>query len=72
MGAQSRRGGAKRKGERESQAGAASMEPDAGLRPTNREIVTWAEIQSQMPNRLNPSGVPRGFLFLRWNEDPII
>ena len=38
------RGGAQREGDTESEAGsrlrAVSTEPDAGLRPTNREIVT--------------------------------
>ena len=38
------RGGAEREGDTESEAGsrlqAASTEPDAGLEPTNREIMT--------------------------------
>ena len=40
--------GAEREGDTESEAGsrlrAVSTEPDAGLEPTNREIVTWAEV----------------------------
>ena len=42
------RGGAEREGETESEAGsrlrAVSTEPDAGLEPTNREIMTRAKI----------------------------
>ena len=45
------RGGAERegdKGDAEPEAGsrlrAVSTEPDAGLEPTNREIMTWAEV----------------------------
>ena len=34
------------------------MEPDAGLEPTNCEIVTRAEIESQEPNRLSHLGTP--------------
>ena len=41
-------GGAERKGDRESEAGsrlrAVSTEPDAGLEPTSREIMTWVEV----------------------------
>ena len=37
-----------REGDTESKAGsrlwAVSAEPDAGLKPTNREIMTWAEV----------------------------
>ena len=43
-----RGGGAERKGDTESEAGsrlwAVSIESDAGLEPTNREIMTWAEV----------------------------
>ena len=42
-------GGAEREGDRESKAGsrlrAVSTEPDAGLEPTNCEIVTWAKVR---------------------------
>ena len=41
-------GGAEREGDTESEAGsrlwAVSTEPDAGLEPTNCEIMTWAEV----------------------------
>ena len=41
-------GGAEREWDTESEAGsrlrAVSTEPDMGLEPTNREIVTWAEV----------------------------
>ena len=43
------RGGAERKGDTESEAGsrlqAVSTEPDVGLEPMNREIMTWAEVR---------------------------
>ena len=43
-----RRGGPEREGDTESAAGsrlrAVSTEPDAGLKLTNREIMTWAEV----------------------------
>ena len=35
-----------------------SAEPDAGLEPMNREIVTWAEIKSQTLNWLSHPGTP--------------
>ena len=42
------REGAEREGDREFKAGprlqAVSTEPDAGLEPTNRETMTWAEV----------------------------
>ena len=42
------RGGTEREGDAESEAGsrlrAVSTEPDAGLEPTNREIMTCAEV----------------------------
>ena len=42
------RGGAKRWGDTESEAGsrlrAVSTEPDAGLELTNHKIMTWAEV----------------------------
>ena len=41
-------GGAEREGDTESEAGArlraCNTEPDEGLEPTNREIMTWAEV----------------------------
>ena len=41
------RGGAEREGGTESEAGSGlrdiSTEPDTGLEPTHREIMTWAE-----------------------------
>ena len=37
-----------------------SMEPDAGLKPMNCEMVTRAETKSQMLNRLSPPGAPTG------------
>ena len=41
-------GGAERGGDMESEAGsrlwAVSTEPDVGLEPTDREIMTWAEV----------------------------
>ena len=42
------RGGAEREGDTESEAGsgvrAVGTDLDAGLEPTNREILTWAEV----------------------------
>ena len=42
-------GGAEREGDTESETAsrlwAVSTEPDAGLEPTNREIVIWAEVR---------------------------
>ena len=56
------RGGAEREGDTESEAGsrlrAVSTEPIAGLEPTDREIMTWAEVghptdwATQAPQRL--------------------
>ena len=41
-------GGSEREGDTESETGsglrAVSTEPDAGLEPTDREIMTWAEV----------------------------
>ena len=51
-----RGGGAEREGDSESQAGsrfwAVSTEPDAGLQPTNREIMTRATEPSRHPNTI--------------------
>ena len=45
------RGGAEREGDTESKAGsrlwAVSTEPDAGFKPTNHEIMTWAKVNAQ-------------------------
>ena len=42
------RGGSEREGDTEFETGsrlrAVSTEPDAGLEPTDREIMTWAEV----------------------------
>ena len=42
------RGGSEKEGDTESETGsriwAVSTEPDAGLEPTDREIMTWAEV----------------------------
>ena len=42
-------GGAEPEGDTESEAGsrlwAVSTEPDSGLKPTDREIMTWAEVR---------------------------
>ena len=50
-------GGAEREGDTESEAGyrlpAVSTEPDAGLEPTDREIVTWLKSDAQ------PTAPPR-------------
>ena len=40
---------------------AVSAEPDAGLDPMNREIMTWAKIKSRMLNPLSYLGAPRTF-----------
>ena len=36
----------------------ASTEPDVGLELTNCEMVTWAEVKSQMFNQLSHPGAP--------------
>ena len=54
-------GGAERgrKGERESQAGSTPRaEPNAGLDPTNGEIMTGAKIKSGTLNQLSHPGAP--------------
>ena len=55
------RGGAEREGDTESETGsrlwAVSPEPDAGLELTDREIMTWAEVDAQPtepPRRPSP------------------
>ena len=42
-----------------------SPEPDAGLEPTNREIMTWAETKSRTLNRLSHPGAPIKHFFLK-------
>ena len=50
--------------ERESQAGSTfSRKPAAGVKPTNREILTWAEIKSQTLHQLNHPGAPLWKIF---------
>ena len=55
-------GGAEEEGDTEYEAAsrlwAVSTEPDAGLELTNCEIMTWAEIKSQTPDRLSHPGTP--------------
>ena len=64
------RGGAEREGDTESEAGsrlrAVSTEPDVGLEPTNREIMTRAEV-----GRLTDGATPAPlilFYFFRERE----
>ena len=53
--------------DRESQAGSApSMEPEAGLHPMNRGIVTRTETKSWRPNQPNHPGVP--ILYISWTK----
>ena len=58
-------GGAEREGDTESEAGcrlwAVSTEPDAGLKLTNCDIMTWAEVGHLAD--WAPQG-PHGFFFL--------
>ena len=63
------RGGAEREGDTDSEVGsrmwAVSTEHDAGLEPTNHEIMIWAETKSLMLNQLNhPGAPPNKFFFL--------
>ena len=52
-------GGAGRRRDRiPSRLHAVSAEPDVGLKLTNCEIMIWAEIKSQTPNRLSHPGTP--------------
>ena len=61
------RGGAERGGDTESEAGsrlrAVSTEPDTVLEPTNREIMTWAEVgrltdcATQAPLKINVKNI---------------
>ena len=73
--------GAERGGDTESEAGfrlrAASTEPDAGLEPTNREIMTWAEVErstdwaTQAPHQpwhFYSKGRISGSLESKWNR----
>ena len=52
------RGGAEREGDSriQSRLWAVSTEPNVGLELTNREIMTWSEVGSQMLNRLSHPG----------------
>ena len=54
------REGAEREGKKESEAGSTLpvQRPNEGLEPTNREIVTWAEIKGGMLNQLSHPGAP--------------
>ena len=65
-----RAGEGQREGERESQAGSTlSAEPEARLNPmTDCEIMTWAEIKSQILNRLSHPGAPIRFLLSVWDD----
>ena len=52
-----------REEETESQAGSApSAQPDVGLKLTNCEIVTWAELKSQALDRLRHPDAPKAAL----------
>ena len=56
------RGGAERKGERESQAGPmliVQTELDVGLNPGNHKIMTWGETKNQALNWLSHPGAPK-------------
>ena len=57
--------GAEREGDTESEAGsmfwAVSTEPDTELEPTNREIMTWAEVE-RLTNWVTQ--VPQQVIFL--------
>ena len=65
-GAQVWAGKGQRERGRESRASSVlSEEPDTGLDLTNREIMTWAKINSQMLNRLSHPGAPGCHSFLR-------
>ena len=53
------RGGPERERQRiPSRLLAASTEPAVGLDPTNREIMTWAEVEGQPLHRLSHPGAP--------------
>ena len=57
-----------------SRGGAISMETDAGLDTTDREIMTWAKIQSQMLNWLSHPGAQyvilyKGYTFCQMLHD---
>ena len=55
------RGGAERKGERESQAGSSLpvVEPDAGPKLTNPKIMIWAKTKSPSLSQLSHPGSPQ-------------
>ena len=58
--AREKRGGAEREGEKEtpSRLRAISAEPDAGLKFSNHEIMTCAEIKGQILNGRSHPGTP--------------
>ena len=61
--------GAEREGERiPSRFPAVSAEPDVGLKPRNREIMTGAEIETWTPSRLSPPGAPPALSFTSVTE----
>ena len=66
------RGGAEREGDTESETGsslwAVSTEPDAGLKFTDGEIMTWAEV-GRLTNQATQA--PHT-IFLKWVEDSFI
>ena len=39
-----------------------NVEPNVGLEPMNREIMTWAEMKSQTLNPLSHTGTPKSIL----------
>ena len=43
-----------------------TVEPDVGLKLTNRKIMTWAEMKSWMPNWLSHPGAPQYFSILHF------
>ena len=42
---------------------AVSTEPKVGLDPANHEVMTWAEIKSQVVNWMSCPGAPKSYLF---------
>ena len=64
--ATSRAGAERRRDKIPSKLYAISTELDAGLELMNYEIMTWAEIRSQMLNRLCHPGIPILVNFLKF------
>ena len=58
--------GAEREGERENlkRLHTVSAETNAGLEPTNYEIMSWAKIKSRTLNHLSPLGMPHPHRFI--------